>query len=395
MEFRRCCGAYSKLDVAVAWLGDPRNSEPFNLIREIARETRVVAGVAFSQTHPEAIRWFIDSGSDIRIFAGGVAVFHPKIYLFRERNCFALFVGSSNFTKSGFTRNQEANCLIEGTYGASRPDCLKSAMGLIKSWRDDSVSFVPSNLWLAGYRRKYRNNADKHQEHGIGAPQIVDERAAGSSWIAVANWDYYYERTAFQLAQVRGENGHLHTLDMAAEEIPVPWSSEYFANAENRRAMNGLAPYAWFGHVGANGDFRRMLANGTEWEQAAIVESINSAANLQRPLDQELLKRCLDSLVDLGPTMKVWSRLLCLVRPDLYCTIASHSVRRNFAAVFGIPQTMMAKVDGYIQLLEAIHSLPWFNSPRPAKGGERRVWERRVALLDAVIYGESSNTDGE
>ena len=395
-EFRRCCNAYPSLDIAVAWLGKPHNSEPFRLIRDIARETRVVAGVAFSQTHPEAIRWFMDKkDADIRIFAGGVAVFHPKIYLFQKPKGFALFIGSSNFTNSGFTRNQETNCLIEGTYGADAPCDLVSAKRLIESWRSDAVSFAPTDDWLVRYRRQYRKNAKNHKDQKLQAPQIVDENAPDSSWIAVADWAFYYDKVNFRLTQAGGEGGHLQTLGVAARDIPVPWRRRYFDDIENRRIIAGLFPYGGFGHVGANGKFLQMLANGTDEKQAVIVRSINAAARLQTPLRLDSLKRCLDSLVALGPTMKVWSRPLCLMRPELYCTIASQSVRRNFSHVFGIPQARMAEVDGYIELLDAIHSLSWFNSPRPKKVGERRVWERRVALLDAVVYGEGGNTDGE
>ena len=85
----------------------------------------------------------------------------------------------------------------------------------------------------------------------------------------------------------------------------------------------------------------------------------------RHPVQWNLLERRLNSLVALGPSMKVWSRLLCLVRPDLYCTIASQVVRRHLSTVFHIPQCRIAQVEGYVELLVAIHACPWFNSPQP------------------------------
>ena len=385
-EFHRCCGTYRTLDIAVAWLGNPSKGEPFRSLRDIAPETRVVAGVAFFHTHPEGIQWFIDNDADIRIFEDGAEVFHPKIYLFQKPKGFALFIGSSNFTNSGFTKNQETNCLIEGTYTKAPPGNLLAARGLIESWRQDAVSFVPTDEWLRRYSAKYRSVANRHRKQRTPAPHITDEKTSGASWIEVADWSIYYREVSVRLANLGGGEEHHHILNLASEKIPTPWRRRYFNDAENRRIIGGYRPYGWFGHVGANGDFRRILANGTEAEQTTIVQSINAAAGLQSPVRWNLLERRLNSLVALGPSMNVWSRLLCLVRPDLYCTIASKSVRRNLSAVFHIPQRRIVQVDGYMELLAAIHACPWFNSSRPNNTTEALAWERRVALLDAVFY---------
>lgn len=392
-EFHRCCRTYRTLDIAVAWLGNPSKGEPFRSLRDIAPKTRVVAGVAFFHTHPEGIHWFIDNEADIRIFEDGAVVFHPKLYLFQKPKGFALFVGSSNFTNSGFTKNQETNFLIEGTYTKTPPSNLLAARGLIESWRQDAVSFVPTDDWLQRYRVKYQNIANRHQKQGTPAPHITDEKTSGSSWIKVADWSIYYREVAARLANLGGGEEHHHILDLASEKLPIPWRRPYFNDAENRRIIGGYRPYGWLGHVGANGDFRRILANGTQAEQTTIVQSINAAARLQSPVRWNLLERRLNSLVALGPSMNVWSRLLCLVRPDLYCTIASKSVRRNLSTVFHIPQRRIVQVDGYMELLATIHDCPWFNSSRPNNTTQALVWKRRVAFLDAVFYVGDGNAD--
>ena len=390
-EFHRCSGSYPTLDIAVAWLGNPRKSEPFRLLRDIASKTRVVAGVAFFQTHPDAIRWLIDKEADIRIFKDGEAVFHPKIYLFEKPKGFALFVGSSNFTNSGFTKNQETNCLIEGTFTKTSPGNLLAARGLIESWRQDAVSFVPTDEWLDRYRTKYRNIANRHRKQRTPAPQIADEKTPDASWVRVADWSVFYREVTARLAYLGKGEGHHYLLNRAAQEIPIPWRRQYFNNVENRRIIAGYRPYGWFGHVGANGDFRRMLANGSDEERATIVRSINAAARLETPVRWNLLEGRLNSLVALGPSMKVWSRLLCLVRPDLYCTVASQSVRRNLSTVFHIPQRRIVQVNGYMELLAALHGCPWFDSSRPNNARQALAWERRVALLDTVFYEEGGD----
>ena len=222
-EFHRCSRAYRTLDIAVAWLGNPHNREPFRSIRDIASKTRVVAGVAFFHTHPDAIRWFIDNDADIRIFKDGEAVFHPKIYLFQKRKGFALFVGSSNFTNSGFSKNQEVNCLIEGTYTQAPPGNLLAVRRLIKSWRQDAASFTPTDAWLRRYGAKYRNIANGQRQRSVPTPQVADEKTPDASWIEVADWAVYYNRVVAELADLGGGERHHHLLDLVTQEIPTPW----------------------------------------------------------------------------------------------------------------------------------------------------------------------------
>ena len=166
------------------------------------------------------------------------------------------------------------------------------------------------------------------------------------------------------------------------------------STGESLEAVNA-PPHYWFGNVGANGKFQSILANGDVEEQANIVRSINAAARLQAPIRRDLLERRLNSLVALGPSMNVWSRLLCLVRPDLYCTIASQSVRRNLSNVFGVPQSRIVQVEGYMDILDVIHDCPWFNSSRPNNASQELVWDRRVAFLDAIFHGEGGNANGQ
>lgn len=61
-------------------------------------------------------------------------------------------------------------------------------------------------------------------------------------------------------------------------------------------------------------------------------------ADLEPPIDWHRLDLLLSGLTKLGFSMKIWSRFLCLLRPDLYCTVAAPSVRNNLSEVLTIPQ---------------------------------------------------------
>jgi hypothetical protein len=84
--------------------------------------------------------------------------------------------------------------------------------------------------------------------------------------------------------------------------------------------------------------------------------------------------------------MKVWGRLLAIVRPDLFCTISAPHVRRNIANTLDKPEKYFEEVKGYVMLVQLIHSSPWFNSEAPKKKNELEIWKRHVAFLDVVFY---------
>ena len=385
-EFKRCCEKYKSLDIDVAWCGDPKKKLPFQHLKPLGKNINILVGISFYHTHPEAIKWFMNTGSNIRIVKDSGPVFHPKIYLFRRDREYALFVGSSNFTYSGFYINHETNCLIEGRVYKKTTNHIAVIEAMMKRWRDDRFSFQPTANWLRGYRIRYRRAMEKQRRQKISVQPISDENTPDASWVRVGDWNVYYDNVVAGLERLGGGQPHHNVLHAAATSLRVPWTRQLFENIENRRIINGIGRYGRFGHAGAAGRLRELLASGTANEQRKIVQAINVAASFQPPLPFKQLERPLNSLVNLGPTMKVWSRLLCIVRSDIYCTIASQSVRRNLSEVLAIPQNRIEQVDGYVDVLRLIHASPWFNSVEPVDQTQAMTWRRRVAFLDAIFY---------
>lgn len=75
-----------------------------------------------------------------------------------------------------------------------------------------------------------------------------------------------------------------------------------------------------------------------------------------------------------------------ITRPDLFCTVSSGNVRVNLAEVLNKPHKYFETVDGYIALVKLIHSSQWFKSKKPISSYERKVWDKRVALIDVILY---------
>ena len=150
--------------------------------------------------------------------------------------------------------------------------------------------------------------------------------------------------------------------------------------------MGGLEPYAWLGHVAAAPRLRGLLASGSVERKTIIVEAMNRIGALSVPLDCVMLETQLSRLISLGLTMKVWSRFLCITRPDLFCSVSSFPVQKNLSSILDIPASAIEKPATYVRLLQLVHSSPWFNSSAPIPADERAIWQWRVAFMDAIYY---------
>lgn len=393
-EFRRCCKKYEKLEMFIAWIGDPQNIVPFEYLYSL-KKIKAVVGIAFCQSHPDGIKLLMDLSNEVRI-ANEDTLFHPKIYIFSNTHQRAIFIGSSNFTYQGFYRNIEANVLIEGT---KKDKALIEFEKCVQKWRAKESSFEPDEQWLKKYSVRYYKRRQKLKESKVEDESNKEDEANGViSWLSSANWNSYITQIKSELRKsslgynesLRRKLGLFHK---STKLLSLPWNLAYFNDIEKRRLIGGMDPtkdapesYGWLGHVAASGDFRKILANGTKNEHAAIVKAINRIGELSHPVDWKKLRASLKILVHLGPTMKVWGRVLAITRPDLFCTISSPHVRKKIATQFGKSEKFLEDVDGYLMVIRMIHESPWFNSEAPLRGDVLEIWKRRVAFLDVVFY---------
>lgn len=388
-EFERCCREYEQLEIATAWCGNPKHGYglPFNHLQSFNGKITTTVGTSFSHTHPDGIEFLRTIKADLRIFKDDVALFHPKVYLFSSGDQLALFVGSSNLTFSGFYANTEINVLIEGKQTASGTHQIDELRRELKRWHSDPLSFKPSDAWLSAYRKKFERNRNAEKKLPVETPLQYEEHLPPASWLTTATWETYYQKVVDGVRQhKRDKDGMLKFFETVGKQLPLPWSVPDFDVLENRRIIEGLGKYGCFGHVGASGKFRKLLVKGTTAKKSQIVNAINDIGTLSLPIDWDRLKRLLDTLVSAGPSMKVWSRQLCMIHPDFYCTVASPSVRKQLSDVLDMPQSHFESTQGYIKLLKLIHASPWFQAPVPKDADEAAIWHRRTAFLDAIIY---------
>lgn len=81
---------------------------------------KVVLGVDQKATSKEALEEVLTWDVDARIYhTSSNNIFHPKVYLFENRDIFTLIVGSSNLTVPGLVQNIECSLLIKDTIDPS------------------------------------------------------------------------------------------------------------------------------------------------------------------------------------------------------------------------------------------------------------------------------------
>lgn len=387
-RFADCCRRYNRLEIAVAWCGDPAKILPYGHLEEFHGKIHATIGTAFNHTHPESILWFKrQKNANVRMFRDDSDLFHPKVYLFSKGRRFALFTGSSNLTYGGFNTNVEVNVFLEGSGFANGSAEVANLRDKLAEWRTDRYSFAPSDAWLKRYRKQHAATLKKARKYGLKNESEAEVDIASASWLRSADWNIYHARVLKGIRNYEGRyQGIRATLDGAAKLLRVPWRVSYFDDKERRRVINGIGAYASLGYVGASGAFQHLIANGTPKQHRTIARCINTIATLPLPVPWPRLKSALRDLVRLGPTMKVWGRLLCITRPDLFCTVAATSVRSNLSEVLEIPQTRFVQVEGYVKLIQLVHASPWFNSQKPMTKAEADIWARRVAFMDVIFY---------
>jgi hypothetical protein len=301
-----------------------------------------------------------------------------------DRDSYALFVGSSNLTYRGFYENFESNVLIEGPLSTDAADVLELKV-LLEKWRGSEFSLKPDKKWLDEYRKDHKRDRDAQRKAGIKTEAFVEE-GFDPNWLEKADWQTYHQKVVEGMKKSGRDMAVFHNvLDAAAQLLSPPWKTSYFKDPERRRIIGGVKPYGPMGHVFASRNFGHLVKNQSR-TSGAIVNAVNQIAKMKPPIEWSEFESRLGQLVGLGNTMKVWGRVLALIRPDLYCSVSSIPLRRELAKTFKVPMRSFEEIKGYIALIKRLHSSPWFNSPKPHHNEQAAIWERRVAFMDGIFW---------
>ncbi len=107
--------------VAFASYGGISALTPYILkAKENGMSMKAILGIDQKGTSKEALEEVLGWGIDSKIYhTESTTIFHPKVYLFENRDIFTLIVGSNNLTTRGLVQNVECSLLIKDTIGAN------------------------------------------------------------------------------------------------------------------------------------------------------------------------------------------------------------------------------------------------------------------------------------
>jgi HKD family nuclease len=117
----QCLNKYSNVEFAVAWAS--AHTDVFKkLVSSRAKIKRAIIGTHFYQTHPDVLDRFVDS-QVVKFIRQPSGVFHPKIYLFSNRDAWDALVGSANLTGGALGENTEVMRTQTQAFLESTPSC--------------------------------------------------------------------------------------------------------------------------------------------------------------------------------------------------------------------------------------------------------------------------------
>jgi hypothetical protein len=382
-EFKRLTNHYQKFYWVTAWAGVGSNHF-INLLENQNKIKKLVVGIHFYQTHPDFIETFLNN-KNVQFVNQPQGTFHPKLYLFYNSDSdWEILVGSSNFTKEGFSKNTEANTLISFN-DIDSAAFLQSAFKLIDdSWK---ISKSFSDEDLVSYRTIWINQRPKIKSlSGLYGSDENDGNPIHEVPVINMTWKDF-------VTKIRKEDSHglerrLKVIDIAHKLFS---SVEHFneLEVEKRKFIAGATTkfaddWGYFGSMIGRGDFVHEI----------IVNNKNISISLdQIPLSGQITRAHYDnfikyfSMVFSGNYIGVASRLLAMKRPDVFYCLTSKNQKR-FCNDFKVRKSEIDYKGYWEHVVLRIYDSEWWLNPKTTSKQEQRISNARAAFLDAIYYEE-------
>lgn len=382
-ELKRLIRAYSTYRWAVAWASNSECCDLLSKKREGIRQ--MIVGLHFYQTHPDFIKSFLDCNA-VRYIKSTSGIFHSKLYLFEGKNGkWECIVGSPNFTGAALSGNEETAVLISSEDDGAK-DAYRRISGAIERYWKDAERMKTDQL--AGYRERWKRQKVRRDllAETFESRKKRQRRAKPLFEVEIINktWKEYVEQV--KADEEHGALERLALLEKAHELFAV---HPHFADMdlENRKGIAGTIhgsedwDWLWFGSMKGAGVFKHAIIEN----RPAI-----SLALDQIPLDGEVTRQHYEEYLLLftkalsRPGIATATRLLAMKRPDYFVCLDSAN-RKKLSKDFGISQSI-ALDEYWKSVIERLMASDWWQTPKPDDPLERRIWNGRAAMLDAIYY---------
>ena len=379
-QFNKLFAWSEHVDMAYAWASANEGRSPHWRAMDLGKLRRAVIGTQFAQTEPWALRQLNERPDRLRVAISSEGTFHPKVVIGRRKDEIRAIVGSANLTSAAFSRNIELNILLSGTVLDAE---LRRLINFVDaSW--DRASVVTEE-WLARYEIAWRN---RPKVTGL-VPNALLEVIGPSS--LQMTWDSYFDlvekqegrklTSGYSISVLGAHPSYEVELDRAQEAFNA--QATYAAMpSDHRKLVVGTGPLSsgLLGTMRAAG-FAKALVNREPEKIGRHLDAI--------PLDGEvaieLVATTVEGLTSLhGVSIGVASRMLAAKRPDLFVSVNNGS-KPALSRLLG---RNVDTTEKYMDLLKLVWSTDWHASTVPEDDRQRRVWNRRAAMLDSALYEE-------
>lgn len=362
----------SEIQLSCAWATSAEGTAAHWKLLPLAKLRRTIIGVEFAQTEPWVLRTLQALGT-LKV-GGGNGTFHPKLYLGTKGQKARAIVGSANFTAAAFGSNTELSVLLEGNLSDQPFQELLSA--LEAHW---STGLTINEPWLQTYTSVW-----KRRPQAPSLPQIKYDVSTPHS-LALA-WPEYLQLLKNQENRTPAirvfQDGPSYTREL--DQIAALFKQRPHVadmTPSERSLLLGLPGHST-GLIGSMSAAR--FAKERMRDQPASIGAHLDTIPLRGPVPTTLIVKVLDGLMGLeGIKLGVATRLLTVKRPDIFVSVNKGS-SPQLATMMAQPK--IKTTTQYMQLLHAVWQLPWYQSVRPNDPMEAKTWDRRTALLDAVLY---------
>lgn len=135
------------------------------------KDSKIIAGLSGYVTNPNALRYLLEKGHSLKLGVSDEGIFHPKLIVggseifnngkIMNPNC--AYIGSANFTRSGFTLNTEVMLATSDETLAN-----KLSLPFTELW---STSTSPTDLILREYEKEF---SKRQRTRGVKDLEFLD-----------------------------------------------------------------------------------------------------------------------------------------------------------------------------------------------------------------------------
>ena len=371
---------HDNVTIAVAWAS--AGTDVYKTLKKHKKKIyRAVIGTHFYQTHPDVLEDFIGC-NEVRFVLQPQGVFHPKAYLFWNKNEWDILVGSANLTVGAMGSNSEIMFHISS---ADSPSDIQSQLKnqIEEYWEQGEVVTAQS---ASAYRALWKAQQKALKRVSGSYSSGAKSKAPIHTEIMSMSWPTFFK--AVKSDPYHGFDKRCDLLDLVRKAFRE--STAYSAmDLGLRKTIAGLPNdfnehWGWFGSMQGAGYFHQAVNNNNPHLSAAL-DLIPLNGTVAREHYEDYIREFVRAFPVGKHGVSLASRLLALKRPDYFVCLDSKN-KTKLCKDFGIKQVGMTYERYWDDVVCRIIDSVWWNEPKPSDRMAARVWLGRAAMLDAIFY---------